>query len=206
MLAMDDYMLRSEDESVADTLHSLTVSNFRQDRKGGDLVQRLGQEDLMLVDGGFRRNSVITEIAKIMLQRAEPGTVYFMSQYRPRGTMAEALKNSQPVFSAFNAVDEVDGVIGWQQGLYVFDHEKFNAIHPRRMTHSKAIVATLKEDISEHGVRFLAGQRVALSTSSNMHDWGVWGGTAEIALVTGQENVVNQIDKWAEKTYLRTAA
>lgn len=80
-----------------------------------------------------------------------------------------------------------------------------NTVHPDKYVHAKFISAILlpKKDRRLFGQPFLPeGGPIVLTGSHNFHRAGILAGTKEIALLSTQKSIVDDINQWADSRFL----
>lgn len=189
-----DFLLRTRHEELADYLFSLVRSEAAQNEPVADEMKAFGSDDTVFVDGGKRNRSTIQEVAKVIAQDAAPGTMRYVSQFRPSDPIEGALYDKEPVISVFNRSQNIQGVMRFQQRLEEVHPPLPRIFYPERYVHAKLITAML---LPNHDREFIPqGGPVILTGSHNYHEWGVRAGTKEIALLSSQEALVEEANTW----------
>lgn len=182
-----DYMLRVTDHRLAEDLVRVYERTRRANsREAGhrSLVLRYGK-DQVLVDGGIPGDSVIYRRAVKYARKA--ARVVLVSQYCPTGELGEviAAKESEMWFNPPRNAGFFNRILIATSMLLTGHATRYTR---RDYLHAKAIVFYLK-----------SGKRVAITGSHNFVRGGVTLGTREIALLTKNPAVIDQIESFIQR-------
>lgn len=176
--ANTDFMLATEDASLADYLDQLTARIVTGPRKG-NIEHTLDGQNALLFDAGERRQSVIYNQACAWAERAS--RIYYVSQMCPSGRLAKLLNKTETICYFTRA-----GQMPYPDRLAVLADQKHyhiaNNYQGEPYIHAKFILFELT-----NGTK-------ALVTGSNNFSWrGVAYGTQEIALASTDPMLWDQI-------------
>lgn len=196
-----DFLLRTEHEEMADYLYELVRGDATGTRRSKDQIKWFGK-DAVILDGGRRGGSTIQKLAELILQEAEDDSIRFVSQLRPADDIEDDLFEKNPIMSVFNRSEQLSGGLRYQQMIEALRPPLPRIHYPSRYVHAKFITARLTPRIGREF--FPGGGDIVLTSSHNFHQWGVWAGTKEIALLSAQELLVSQVNDWADETFQGT--
>lgn len=182
-----DYMMRLDDSLLADHLvveqHRIIQSDrenhaYRSHKFGDDT-------NCILVDGGFFGESIIYRHACKLAHDAV--SVTYVSQYCPTGKLGRLLKKTSSTlyFNPWNHANSLNAAairVGTTLSGLKTSYTRSAYIH------CKCMIFT-----------FADGSKRAITGSHNFSSAGVWLGTREIALETGDPHIINQLERFVEK-------
>ena len=181
-----DYIFHMHDRQIADNLVSEQHLVESIELGKGHAVDREidTQFGTMLLDGGKINRSIIYKHAVKLAKKAE--SVLLVSQYCPAGELARILKKKPATSIYFNpkgsAKDPVNNImIGTRSTV-----KSLTTSYQRpRYLHAKFMIGTMPD-----------GTKLAITGSHNFSTLGVRAGTREIALETGDPDIINQLEKF----------
>lgn len=183
----NDFMLRHEDEKLADRIvqEQIRVQKAENTSRNYHSVAVEYKNMTVLIDGGIMGQSVIYRRAVELAEKAVDVT--FVSQYCPTGKLGLVLKKKN-VTLYFNRPSQADGLNRLVIRFGLFASGLKTNYRRARYLHAKCIVYTFKD-----------GSKVALTGSHNFAYPGVLLGTREIALETRDPQVIAQIESFIAK-------
>lgn len=201
MLCFNDFLVAAHEPDVARFLtHHIKRSAATTQAEPNERVA-LSKNDIALLDGGGHRSEII-DIATVIAQDAEPGSVRFLSQYRPSTELSACLDASDPSCIVFNAPNVLRGLIRAEQYFAGLGYPlNANNSVAQGYNHAKMLSAVLRKNHSR--TFFPEGGPVLLTGSHNFHGGGVRAGTKEIALLTSDPSLIQQANDWADSKYLK---
>lgn len=182
-----DYMLRITDHRLAEDITRVyertRVANTRS--KGFRATALQYGKDQVLVDGGLPGDSIIYRRAVKFAKKAK--RVVLVSQYCPTGELGRiiASKPNELLFNPPRNAGLMNRIL-IQASMLITRHR--TTYRKRQYLHAKAIVFYMK-----------SGKRVAITGSHNFVRGGVTLGTREIALLTKNPLVIDQIEEFIEQ-------
>ncbi|TAL14322.1 hypothetical protein EPN95_03380 [Patescibacteria group bacterium] len=180
-----DYMFKIKDRVLADKLideyHRLTRADA-----GGYAYRShsfMHGDDTILIDGGLVGDSIIYRRACKLA--AEASKVIFVSQYCPTGRLGRLLRKTNTTFyfnlPSGNAVNR----FALRFGMIVTGID--TQYTGSRYLHAKFMIFDMPD-----------GRRIALTGSNNLSNAGVILGTREIALLTENSAVIEQLEDFVK--------
>jgi cardiolipin synthase len=183
-----DYMFRVEDKALADRLVAEQIRIQRADRRSGNYpsisVEQEGRT--ILIDGGIIGQSVIYRRACELARDAK--SIQFVSQYCPTGKLARILKKKKHVKLYYNKPTNTHGLNKIVINLSQFVSGLQTSYRKKRYLHAKFIIFTFED-----------GSKKAITGSHNFAYTGVLLGTREIALETGDPDIISQLEEFIAK-------
>ena len=180
-----DYMLMSEDPSIADCLEQLTerIGKNRPPLLDGEVP--MGKSTHILFDGGRPKHSLIYERACELTARAKQ--VHLFSQMTPSGQLATLLNETNSTIY-FNRPEQMDAVASLGQA---FDQQRYrinNQYKGQEYIHAKFMLFDLP-----------GGKKALLSGSHNFSYRGVRYGTQEVALHSTNPKLWDSLYQFMQK-------
>ena len=182
-----DYMLRSKDPLLADSLGSLVVDIARGRLPDHDMATALDEHNTLLFDVGTPGKSIIYDEACGLVERAR--NVWCVTQYPPSGRLSDALR-AIGATCYFNRLQSGLGSLPANMSIMLdnlrrpiknqYDHKKY--------LHAKCILAEMPD-----------GSKQLLTGSHNFSYRGVRYGTKEIALRSSDEGLWQQLYEFIQK-------
>jgi len=180
-----DYMLKSRDPEVADSLDQLVGKIMHNQPPLADAEVKLGGRTTLLFDGGRRGSSIIYERACELSAQAR--RIRYASQMVPSGQLARLLNENGAQVYATRA-EQLGSVAGLAQA---YDQQKFRIRNLYRGTgfiHAKVMLFELP-----------GGRKALLSGSHNFSYRGVAFGTQELALESRDPALWKQLDNFIQR-------
>ena len=180
-----DYMLRIRQPELAKQLYQehLNIRHSDESGRGARNHQLENPLGTILVDGGLPFNSLIYTRASQLA--AEAQDILFVSQYRPTGRLARAIRRCPQYKMYVNHMQNASFLnsIIISLGLFNRLHNSYN--HSTYL-HAKFIIFTMKD-----------GSRVAITGSHNFVQGSGMIGTREIALETKNPTIIAMLEDFA---------
>lgn len=182
-----DYMFRMEDAGLADKLWAeqkhIVASNhdnhpYRSHMFGDDTNQ-------VLIDGGFIGDSIVYRHACKLAREAV--AITYVSQYCPTGKLGRLLEK-KPSTLYFNPWNHANSLNAAAIRVGTFLSGLKTSYKRPDYIHCKCMIFTLAD-----------GSKRAITGSHNFSSGGVWLGTREVALETGDPHIIKQLESFIEK-------
>ena len=179
-----DYMLRVDDERLADDLVWIysTIQKANIKKVGHRSRSLKYGKDRVLVDGGLVGDSIIYRHACKLASKAE--RIVLVSQYCPTGKLGRLIK-AVPHSFYFNPPQNASPLNALLIRASMFWSRTRTLYRRREYLHAKVILFYLP-----------GGRKVAITGSHNFVQGGVRLGTREIALQTRNPRVLEQIERF----------
>ncbi len=181
----NDYMLMVKDSSLANLLmrEQLAIEKADRARRTSRNHKKKTVLGAVLIDGGSLGRSIIYDEAVKLARQADE--ILYVSQYCPTGRLAKILRTKSAQIY-FNPIDNVDTKInrliislgrGWTS--------KNNLYKRKKHLHAKFIIFTMPDGSR----RVITGSHNFVAASSRL-------GTRENALLTDDEKIIEQLEKF----------
>lgn len=188
-----DYMLRAESPELARIVTEYAEEHLHTGRSSRkeDIEQVLDSENVLLIDVGLPGQSIIYEKA-IELSRTADESVLFVSQFAPEGKLKRELNKKQEEISpdnvriVFNGPEKYGFPVSWEQRIVQSLDSMAHETTAEGYIHAKFMI-----------FRFSDGRRFVLSGSNNFNAWGIRFGTAEIALLSSNPELIDKFEEYA---------
>lgn len=182
-----DFMLHLKDTSLSSRLIAEQSRLIKADKANRAYRSRkiaLGKHKV-LIDGGFVGDSVIYRHACRLTESAT--SIVYVSQYCPTGKLGRLLKkkNATLYYNPSNQAKSLNA-LAIRLGSFLSGLKTSYTRSP--YIHCKFMIFTLPD-----------GSKQAITGSNNFSSAGVWLGTREIALETGDTNIVKQLEHFLKK-------
>lgn len=184
-LSQADYMFKVNDINLADKLVHEQKRIETANQTGRQIKNHTFKTDYgeVLFDSGQMGHSIIYRRAVELALKSEQ--IIYVSQYSPTGKLGEILQNKQAKFY-FNRRELANNIlnyflIGSRRNL-----KAKNNLYKRNLyVHAKFIIFTMPD-----------GEKIAITGSNNFTLGGSRMGTREIALLTKNKSIINQLEKF----------
>jgi hypothetical protein len=178
-----DYMLCRSVKEEADSLMTI-IESFQYNSFTSDYVKKFSN-DTLLVDAGLENQSTIYEHAQHLAEKATEAI--YVSQMQPTGPLADALKKI-PTTYYFNRSDSI-GFPGSVAAKIDAHHSGIkNSYKGQRLIHAKFILFRLQ-----------GGENMLISGSHNFNWRGVQYGTSEIAFISKDNRLWNDLQNFTHQ-------
>ncbi len=182
-----DYMFRLTDAKLADRIVEEQKRVQKAESRSGNFpsVAHEHGEMTVLIDGGFIGQSVIYRRA---IELAEKAThITFVSQYCPTGKLSRILaKKSTTLY--YNRPLQAEGLNRIAIRIGQIATGLKTSYTKARYLHAKCIIFTFED-----------GSKAAITGSHNFAYAGVLLGTREVALLTRDSQIIDQLETFIEK-------
>lgn len=182
-----DFMLKWQSADVASHLASrftTIVSNNNHYVEDSSYV--IDSKTTLLHDGGAPRVSLIFDHAVELASHAS--SIIFVSQYNPSGQLVKFLKKANTRYYFNKPFYGTGKPAGLMMSISQILHRFPNEYRHERYLHAKYIIFTMPD-----------GKRAAITGSHNFSRLGATLGTKEVALMTSDEKIIDQLDAFTKK-------
>lgn len=182
-----DYMLRIQQDELAKQLYKEHNNVRRSDESGRGMRNHQLKNPLgtILIDGGLPFNSLIYSRASQLAAKAQ--SILFVSQYRPTGRLARAIRHCPQYKMYVNHMQNASFLNSIIISLGLFNR-LHNSYNHSTYIHAKFIIFTMND-----------GSRVAITGSHNFVQGSGMIGTREIALETKDPKIITMLEDFAKQ-------
>lgn len=182
-LKAEDYMLKHQSSKLADEIEKL-VAHIADGKDRRDFAHPLDRKNMLLYDSGIPKKSMIYDEACRLAQNAD--RIYYVSQMCPSGELAGYIRQNNYT-CYFNRPAQMSFPANLQTLVDQAKYEIKNSYKKSTFIHAKFILFELKD-----------GKKALISGSNNFAWRGVSYGTKEIALLSYDEQLWNDLYKFVD--------
>ncbi len=183
-----DYMLKIQDEALANELDNLQRRIEHEDKSGkitSGSHKFKHKEDTVFIDGGMMGSSIIYRRVCALAKQSK--SVLLVSQYCPTGKLSRILKNKEAKLY-FNLPPKDTPRNWFLIGVGMLFSQNKTLYNRTGYLHAKFIIFEMPN-----------GEKVAVSGSYNFAFISVLFGTREIAIETRNPKTINQLEKFFQE-------
>lgn len=196
---MADFMLRCQNDSLAQLLRTMFARDAEKRLPGPDKLIPLDQANVLLCDGGTPGRSLILDQTRKLVSASMPHTITYISQYPPAPSLARQLRHNPPVTAAFNTSGQLSKGQTLLKVLLKLEESLAPTIpgarHLAQYIHAKSMTLHVKPDSGRHIFPQHKGP-IGIFGTHNFNWHGVLAGTHELALVTTDQDLIQQHRRW----------
>ena len=200
-----DFLLKTSNPAFGDAMAE--ILDPRSEKYLGhreNLTLQIDPSKWMIFEGLSPFTSPIMRQARRIGRAAVDGSLVYVSQMRPSGLLERSVFSGKkqarpPIYNhpsshdrmSFRMTERLQSVLPLVAGRAELDHKK--------RVHAKVIIAIVEDFLLPDNTRY-SGE-IALVGSHNYTHSGIFAGTQEMAMLITDDQLVEQLREWVEKTF-----